>query len=531
MQLSGRSAEDVTALSVLQRTFGYESFRPGQEEGVNSLLQGKDCIILIPTGGGKTIIYSIPTLMMNGISVVISPLLMLMHDQVLQLREKAINTTYINSLMTATEREQVIGNLARPDSEYKVLICGPEIILSDDIFKLLVSLRKAGRLSFIAVDEAHFIDTWGCDFRHHYQELISLRQLNVPVVALTGTATESTVYVMKQVLGMDRSLIVRVPFQCDNLHFEVIEKESGKASSIQQIINLINERFMNMCGIVYCQTCEECETLALELKNNNHHAIYYHGGIIDPEIKVKHTNDWLEGKFEIMASTYAFGMGIDKSDVRFVIHKSMPSSLEAMVQESGRAGRDNEIAHCVMFGRFDDRNFHLRNISKLDSEHSRQKKLASLNVISEYLLSKDTCRQRKICGHFDSSIDYDCDNCTNETVLTETDYTEIAQVTVKCLQHVIIFKDKPTTEELCNTLMGSKAAIILRNNLHQVPEYGYCKAKVKSKRLMEFLHYMIVKGFLKENLRSVDDRVRSVYISVGEVRDLLAGSTKVLYCK
>ena len=126
MQLSGRSAEDVTDLSVLQQTFGYERFRPGQEEGVNALLQGKDCIILIPTGGGKTIIYSIPTLMMNGISVVISPLLMLMHDQVLRLREKAINTTYINSLMTATEREQVIGNLARPDSEYKVLICGPE---------------------------------------------------------------------------------------------------------------------------------------------------------------------------------------------------------------------------------------------------------------------------------------------------------------------------------------------------------------------------------------------------------------------
>ena len=520
MQLSGRSAEDVTALSVLQQTFGYERFRPGQEEGVNALLQGKDCIILIPTGGGKTIIYSIPTLMMNGISVVISPLLMLMHDQVLRLREKAINTTYINSLMTATEREQVIGNLARPDSEYKVLICGPEIILSDDIFKLLASLRKARRLSFIAVDEAHVIDTWGCDFRHHYQELISLRQLNVPVVALTGTATESTVSVMKQVLGMDSPLIVRVPFQRNNLHFEVIEKESGKASSIQQIIDLINERFMNMCGIVYCQTREECETLALELKNNNHRAIYYHGGTIDPEIKVKHTNDWLEGKFEIMASTNAFGMGIDKSDVRFVIHKSMPNSLEAMVQESGRAGRDNEIAHCVMFGRFDDRNFHLRNISKLDSEHTRQKRLASLNVISEYLLSKDTCRQRKICSHFDSSIDYDCghcDNCTNETVLTEKDYTEIAQVTVKCLQHVIIFKDKPTTEELCNTLMGSKAAIILRNNLHQVLEYGYCKGKVKSKRLMEFLQYMIIKGFLKENLRSVDDRVRSVYISVGEV--------------
>ena len=162
MQLSGRSAEDVTALSVLQQTFGYESFRPGQEEGVNALLQGKDCIILIPTGGGKTIIYSIPTLMMNGISVVISPLLMLMHDQVLRLREKAINTTYINSLMTATEREQVIGNLARPDSEYK----GVDRWSRNYI---VTSLRKAGRLSFIAVDEAHVIDMWGCDFRHHYQ--------------------------------------------------------------------------------------------------------------------------------------------------------------------------------------------------------------------------------------------------------------------------------------------------------------------------------------------------------------------------
>ena len=260
-------------------------------------------------------------------------------------------------------------------------------------------LRKQNRLNFAAVDEAHVIDTWGLDFRPLYHELGTLRKFDVPFVALTGTATEATINEIKLSLVMFSPKIIRVPFMRKNVQFEVLEKQAGKAA-IQQIIALINERFLSMTGIIYCPTHEDCEVLALELKKSNHRTILYHGGIIDPEIKVKHTTSWLEDKFEIMCATNAFGIDIDKADVRFLIYLAMPSSLEAMIQECGRAGRDNDEARCVIVGKFEDRTFHLRCIVKLKSDKIRNKRLASLNDMTRYMLETRTCRQSMICSYF-----------------------------------------------------------------------------------------------------------------------------------
>ena len=206
-----------TPLKVLEETFGYQSFRPGQLEGITALLEKKDAIVLIPTGGGKTVIYSIPTLLLPDLTIVISPLLLLMHDQVVRLREKGINTCYINSMLTNVEREHVIFNLSRTDSAYKVLLTSPEIVLRTDFDKLLEKLAIEQGINFFAVDEAHCIDTWGCDLRPEYGELGSLKKYGVPVIALTATATAVTINILSDTLCLKDSILVSVPFYRSNL--------------------------------------------------------------------------------------------------------------------------------------------------------------------------------------------------------------------------------------------------------------------------------------------------------------------------
>ena len=193
---------DQTPDGILKNVYGHKSFRPGQREAISAVLQQKDVIVVIPTGGGKTVIYTIPTILMPGITVVVSPLLMLMHDQLLKLREKGINTCYVNSMLTKESREAVMANLSRPDSEYKVLLTSPEVLMSPSMQTLLEKLKTEGRLNFFAIDEAHCIDTWGVDLRPEYQELGFLRKYGVPIVALTGTATPSTIEQIKETLGL-----------------------------------------------------------------------------------------------------------------------------------------------------------------------------------------------------------------------------------------------------------------------------------------------------------------------------------------
>ena len=342
---------DQNHKGILKDVFGLPSFRPGQQEAIDAVLSGKDAVVIIPTGGGKTIIYAIPTLLLPGVTVVVSPLLMLLHDQLIKLREKGINTCYINSMLTKDSREAVIANLSRPDCEYKVLLVSPEVLLSASLHSLLQRLKSEGRLNFFAIDEAHCIDTWGVDLRPEYQELGALKRYGVPIVALTATATSVTVEQIKETLKLSNPELIKLPFVRDNLIFEVLPKKTGFSAASTEVVELIKSRFSGQCGIIYCNYREDTSQLSLELKKNDISCIYFHGGIVDPEMKLKHANLWLEGKVYVMCATNSFGMGIDKRDVRFVIHLSIPPSYEAYVQESGRAGRDGGDAHCIILHR------------------------------------------------------------------------------------------------------------------------------------------------------------------------------------
>ena len=498
------------------------------------IMNGKDSVVVIPTGGGKTVIYTIPTLMMPGITVVVSPLLMLMHDQLLKLREKGINTCYLNSMLTKESYEPVIANLSRPDCEYKILLTSPEVLLSSSVQDLLQKLKLEGRLNFFAIDEAHCIDTWGTDLRPKYQELGQLKKYGVPIVALTGTATSVTIEQITTTLKLSNPEVLKLPFIRDNLIFEVLDKKSGYAHSLQ-VTQLIKERFYGQCGIVYCNRRDDTAQLSLELKNNDISSTYFHGGIVDPEMKFKHANLWLDGKVDVMCATNSFGMGIDKPDVRFVIHLSPPASYKAYVQGSGRAGRDGHDSHCIILHRFEDRKFHLQNITKATSADARSKRLLSLNEFTSYVLDRVNCHQKMISLYFGSLVSEKCgkcDNCLSTVIPLEIDFTLHAKQLVSCLQYIVSIKDKVSVDDLALTYIGSKSATVKSNKLDQVPEHGKGKGSFKStSHLTSFINHLVIKGIFVQNLRDNTDRVRSTYLTLGEIKELLNGDMNVMYSK
>ena len=299
---------------------------------------------------------------------------------------------------------------------------------------------------------------------------------------------------------------------------------------MQQLCTLITKRFPDQCGLVYCQTREHSESLALELKKAGIRSIFYHGGILDPIKKLTYTNGWLQGKFLVASCTNAFGKRIDKSDCRSVVHFVMPSSMESYVQEAERAGRDGDDEHCIILFKFEHRNFHLRNIANTVSEESRAKRQKSLDQFTEFILTKHSCRQQTIMRYFRTETDDTCDicnNCTGGVQLNQKDLTDISKVVINCVQHMSIFKKKNSVDELVLTLMGSQSADIRKYKFNQVPEYGYCKGKIKSKELTHLVRQLIVKGFLSETLRGVDERTKSSYLGVGQIRELLSGTVSV----
>lgn len=262
-------------------------------------------------------------------------------------------------------------------------------------------------------------------------------------------------------------------------------------------------------------------------------SIYFHGGIVDTDMKLKHANLWLHGEVDVMCATNSFGMGIDKQDVRFVIHLSFPASYEAYVQESGRAGRDGCDAHCIILHRFEDRKFHLNNLTKTVSTDARSRRLSSLNDFTSYLMSRVSCQQKMIAEYFGSAMEGrcgKCGNCLNPVTPATMDNTLHAKQLVTCLQHMLSIKDKVSVEELGVTYIGSKSAVVRNQKLDQVPEYGKGKGYFKpTSHLTGFINYLIVKGIFVENLRDEHDSVKSTYLSLGNIRELLSGEIDVIY--
>ena len=324
-----------SATDVLECLSGYTSFRPGQEEAIKEILSEKDTVVIIPTGGGKTIVYEVVGVMSTGITVVISPIIMLMYDQVCRLRECGINACYYNTLLSDNEKEFILHSLILKNCQYEFISTGPEAVLTESFLDCLNVIASNNQLAGFVIDEAHCIELWGNDFLPEYNQLGKLKQFKVPI-CLTGTATKHTISVITKVLGMTDYSLIKLPCLRDNLKFEIRDKDDR--NSFEQIIEIIGNNFDGQSGIVYCATQDETSQLAFLLRQSNISSTYYHAGK-DPDDKVKNSSLFMDGRVDVIAATIAFGMGIDKKDIRFVIHHSIPSSFEDLVQLSGRAGR------------------------------------------------------------------------------------------------------------------------------------------------------------------------------------------------
>ncbi|MBI2057353.1 ATP-dependent DNA helicase RecQ [Candidatus Pacearchaeota archaeon] len=389
---------------LLKQYFGYDEFRPMQLEIIKNTLEKKDSLVIMPTGGGKSICYQLPTLKFEGLTLVISPLISLMKDQVDGLKANGINAEYINSSLSQEEIMDIQKRIQ--GKKVKLLYIAPERLASED-FIIFLSMLK---ISLIAIDEAHCISEWGHDFRPEYRNLKSLRAVfpESPIIALTATATEKVrTDILKQLSLRDPKIFIS-SFNRKNLNLRVVEKKK----SMERIVKILKE-YRDKSAIIYCFSRKDSENIAEKLRCNGFNALPYHAGL-NNEIKKHNQELFIKDKVNIIAATIAFGMGINKPDVRLIIHHTFPKTLEGYYQEIGRAGRDGLPSDCILFYSRGDKRKHEFFIDKIENKPAQNNARDKLLHVMNYC-EDNSCRRKQTLKYFGEDFLEDncgaCDSC------------------------------------------------------------------------------------------------------------------------
>jgi ATP-dependent DNA helicase RecQ len=445
----------------LKTHFGFDTFRPRQEEIMTAILARQDTLVLMPTGGGKSLCYQLPALLFDGLTLVVSPLIALMKDQVDALQANGVAAAYLNSSQSPQEMERVQAMVRA--REIKLLYVAPERMVQPGFQELIVALD----VSLVAIDEAHCISEWGHDFRPEYRHLCDVRSLfpSVPIIALTATATPQVREDIINALGLCDPNVFVSSFNRPNLHYRV----RPKYDTVRALKTLLTSH-AQQSTIIYCFSRKDTEALADELCTSGFSALAYHAGL-DRDLRIRTQEQFIRDEVKIIVATIAFGMGIDKPDVRLVVHMDLPKTLEAYYQETGRAGRDGQPSDCVLFFSLADRRKHQFFINRLEDPRERERCVQQLKHVIDYGQTS-ICRRRFVLEYFGETFPAEscqaCDNC----VVEPTPAAPRQNMRSSIIQAVASTGGRFGIGYMCDVLHGSRNKRIMENRHDQLPVHG-----------------------------------------------------------
>lgn len=477
---------------ILKRYFGYDTFRNAQETLIDNILEGKDTLGIMPTGAGKSLCYQIPALLMDGITLVISPLISLMKDQVGSLNQAGIHAAFLNSSLTVNQYYKALSFAKQ--GRYPIIYVAPERLVTEEFLDFALN----SNIVMVAVDEAHCVSQWGQDFRPSYLKIVEFikRLQKRPIVsAFTATATKEVRDDIIDILELQSPMVITTGFDRSNLYFGVMTVKD-RYSAIKNYLEIHNSD----SGIIYCLTRKQVEEVCENLIKDGFLATRYHAGLSDEERR-KNQDDFIYDRIPIMISTSAFGMGIDKSNVRFVLHYGMPKNIESYYQEAGRAGRDGEPAECILYYSsrdvitnqlFIDNNQDNIELDEVTRAIVKERDRERLKKMTFYCFTNECLRDYilKYFGEYGSNYCGNCSNCL--TQFEQVDVTEIARALISCVESS---RQRYGTTVIIDTVHGANTAKIKSYRMNENPYYSVL-SKVPTYRIRQVLNYLQLEEYL-----------------------------------